>query len=198
MKVTGYDATNGKVNCRWKKDCKEYTGQFEEKQLISVHHDERILTNIITSFREFALHDIKVFVDNNWPVGGFILASCFIDQLSGYVYGKKSKNNFQQFVIDYLPAKYHDIRLYDDLRSKLVHNYSLGEKYLLISGRSDLHLQPEGCRFYLNLNDFVQDLWDAFENFRNQLFSNSDIRENAFRWHAEGNEIIVNNPVYKT
>jgi hypothetical protein len=110
--------------------------------------------------------------------------------LSNYAYGKKSKNNFECFVKDYLPQKYHDIKLYDDLRNKLVHNYSIGEKYLLVSGRSDLHFKPSGCQFYLNLNDFVNDLTNAFENLRIQMISSPIIRENAFNWHSLDNEII--------
>jgi hypothetical protein len=190
MKVTSYSDSDNKVNCKWRENCQEYTGKFEEDQLISRHRDERILANVIRSFRDFALNDIKIFVEKNWPIGGFILASCFIDQLSNYVYGQKSNQNFRMFVENYLPKKYHDLKLYEDLRNKLVHNYSLGEKYLLISGRSDLHLQPQGCQFYLNLNDFVKDLEDAFDEFRKQVFSNPVVKENAFKWHSMENEII--------
>lgn len=189
MKVTGFKSGN-EVNCKWKLECKEYTGVFNADNLISVHHDDRIITKIITSFRDFAFNDLNIFVEKNWPVGGFILGSCLIDQLSNYAYGTKSNKNFEHFVKDYLPLKYHDIKLYDDLRNKLVHNYSIGEKYLLVSGRSDLHFEPNGCQFYLNLNDFVNDLAKAFECLRVQLITDPIIRENAFNWHSMDNEII--------
>ncbi len=113
------------------------------KQRIS---DDDIIKQIIKSFEEFNLRDIKLISQfkspqPSFPIAGFILASCFIDQLAGFRYNKKDVGErYRKFVKEYLPA-YNADDLYDDLRNKGVHNYSIGKNYSITNDAPAWHLK---------------------------------------------------------
>jgi hypothetical protein len=70
------------------------------------------------------------------------------------------------YVNDYLPH-YDAEALYHDLRSGLVHSYSIGETYAFTDlEREGKHLEKKLTRFgertLLNLEDFVSDLEKAY------------------------------------
>lgn len=50
---------------------------------------EQKISNIITAFEGYALNDIRKNKEMRLPIAAFILAMCFIDQVSGFVYHNK-------------------------------------------------------------------------------------------------------------
>ena len=106
-----------------------------------------------------------VEINNNekleFTIAEFILCSCFIDQLSGFRYNTdRVGKRYRQFVKEYLP-QYNSDELYEDLRNKLVHNYSVGSFYSLARKAPQLHLQKVNGVTHLNLENFILDLKTA-------------------------------------
>lgn len=152
--------------------------------------DDQIIDQIEHSFKKYALQDIQAISRLNshldFTIAEFILCSCLIDQVSGFRYnsGKVGKR-YKRFVDDYLP-NYNSGHLWDDLRNKLVHQYSVGSFYAL-TRRLDpsLHLQPANGIVYLNLENFIEDLSNAIDTYISELRNNEDIRRNALSWFAD-------------
>lgn len=150
--------------------------------------DDQIIDQIAHSFIRFNLRDIQEINNNqlDFTIAEFILCSCLIDQISGFRYNTDEVGKrYKQFVKDYLP-NYNSDALYDDLRNKLVHNYSVGIHYRLTRKASHLHLQNVNGDIYLNLEDFIADIRAALDRYFSQLRNDKDIRKNAlsrFRQH---------------
>ena len=123
--------------------------------------DDQIIDEIIHSFLRYNLRDIEEINKHEnleYTIAEFILCSCFIDQVSGFRYNTdKVGKRYRQFVKDYLP-NYSPDGLYEDLRNKLVHNYSLGLFYSLTRKAPHLHLQSKNGLTHLNLENFIEDL----------------------------------------
>ncbi len=153
----------------------------------SITIQDKIIDEIIFSLKNFALRDIKVISDQDTVLATFILCSCFIEQLSGFRYGKTNhkthKKMFEDFVNEYLP-QYDPKKLREDLRNKLVHNYSLGLSYSLVQRHSELHLKPTNQNgHYLNLENFIGDIDAAFDKFSQDLTNKSEAKANALKWY---------------
>jgi len=153
--------------------------------------NDRIINQIIKSFSEYNIRDIKEIgklADANnmdFVIAEFILGSCLIDQMSGFRYNSEEVGcRYRQFVRDYLP-KYDPKELYHDLRNRLVHNYSIGKFYEL-ARRSDSSQKPVGGRSTrLFLNAFILDLENALNKLILDLKTNVDIRNNALKWYEK-------------
>jgi hypothetical protein len=146
--------------------------------------DDQIIEQIVNSFISFNLRDIQEIYDNEkeFTIAEFILCSCLIDQVSGFRYNTdKVGKRYRQFVKEYLP-RYNSDELYNDLRNKLVHNYSIGSRYKLISKAMHLHLQENDGNIYLNLSDFIADIRSALYQYFSQLKTDKVIRQNAISW----------------
>jgi len=145
------------------------------------------------------------------PIASFILAVCFIDQVSGFVYHdkvkgkKKSTERCKKFVEEYLnkvAAKpYNKNDLIDLLRNKLVHNYSLYNKdnpahvkYLLEWKYPILHLHPSKDGILINLEKFINELEAAFNIYKTQLQSDAGIQKLAID-HYDQYKILVYNEI---
>lgn len=116
---------------------------------------------IRSTLANMALGDIKRAADGKAKMGAFILASCFIDCLAGFKYGRKTRGrDYQSFVKAYLPG-YDAVKLYEDLRCKLVHNYTAGADYWFVDGKSSWHLKRINYKTCINLEDFVSDVENA-------------------------------------
>jgi len=151
-------------------------------------NDEQIIEQIIKSFTDFNLRDI-IEINNHekleFTIAEFILCSCLIDQLSGFRYNTdKVGKRYRQFVKDYLP-KYNSDELYEDLRNKLVHNYSVGSFYGLTRKAPHLHLQIVDGKLYLNLEDFIADLKIALDKYIYELRNDNEIKRKALCWFTE-------------
>ena len=99
---------------------------------LSVPDDIKI-EEIIDSFTRFALRDIKVNVSN--PIAAFILISCFIDQMAAYAYNTQigqAGANYRKFIADYFKS-YDPLKLWENLRCALVHNYTISPNFALSS-----------------------------------------------------------------
>ncbi len=149
--------------------------------------DDQIIDQIVHSFSKYNLRDIQEINNNelDFTIAEFILCSCMIDQLSGFRYNTdKVGKRYKQFVKDYLP-NYNSDELYDDLRNKLVHNYSVGSHFALTRKAAHLHLQKVNSVTYLNLENFIVDLKVALDKYILELRSDSDIRRKALCWYTE-------------
>lgn len=136
---------------------------------------------VLEAFGVFALSDIEFMAKGNKPIGGFILASCYIDQLSMYIYNSNANLNFEKFITEYMPD-YKDLKLQIRLRHLLVHHYVTGKEFVLTTELPDNHLKPLGKQTVLNLNDFLEDLKKAFEEFKKQVNEEGAVRNNVLEW----------------
>ena len=149
--------------------------------------EDEIIDQIIHSFSNYNLRDIQEINKSqlDFTVAEFILCSCFIDQLSGFRYNiEKVGKRYRLFVTEYLPA-YNSKELYEDLRNKLVHNYSIGKYYALLRNEPNWHLFEESGVKYLNLENFITDLNSALSKYILELKNNATIRNNALKWFSK-------------
>lgn len=148
--------------------------------------DDQIIDQIIYSFLKYNLRDIQEINNNKleFTIAEFILCSCFIDQISGFRYNTdKVGKRYRQFVQDYLTS-YNPTELYEDLRNKLVHNYSVGSYYGLTRKAPHLHLQNINGVTHLNLENFIVDLQKALDKYVLELKNDNDIRKKAISWFS--------------
>jgi hypothetical protein len=114
-------------------------------------------------------------------MGAFILASCFIDYMAGFVCGRETKSkDYQDFVRDYLPTIYNPLNLYKDLRCKLVHNYSEGGSYVFTDDKPQFHGQAANGRIIINLENFIDDLESALHKLLQEIESDPSKQRKAF------------------
>jgi hypothetical protein len=95
--------------------------------------DDVKIEEIIDSLTRFALRDIKVNIQN--PIAAFILISCFIDQMAAYAYNTqigKAGANYKRFITEYF-KNYDALKLWENLRCALVHNYTISPNFALSS-----------------------------------------------------------------
>jgi hypothetical protein len=162
--------------------------------------DDKKIEEIIHSFKEYAIRDIRVNLEN--PIAAFMLCSCLIDQLAGFRYNhpiNKNREYYRKFIDDYLP-RYNSLKLYENLRCKLVHGYSISE-YLAISVE---HNPLEGFSdnmFSANtvtVRQLFNDLRSAFEILCNDFENNPIVRKNALdRYTFQPPLIQVNRAVWQ-
>jgi hypothetical protein len=125
---------------------------------------------------KFALHDmafldIKRASEGRSKMGAFILASCFIDYMAGFIAGRETTGkDYKKFVEDYLPSLYDPEKLYKDLRCKVVHNYSEGGSYIFVDAQSAIHGHKVDKKMIINLENFIDDLEVALQ----KLFKDFD------------------------
>ena len=151
--------------------------------------DDHIIDQIEHSLRNYNLRDIKKISQIDTVLASFTLCSCFIEQMSGFRYAnvkhKTGRIMFENFVRDYL-GMYDAEKLRNDLRNKLVHNYSLGDTYSLTMGAPNDHLQIDKYgRLILNLENFISDLENAFNSWISELRTDNEIRSNALIWYEQ-------------
>jgi hypothetical protein len=149
--------------------------------------DNEIIEQIIQSFTKFNIRDIEEINKNeiDFTIAEFILCSCLIDQVSGFRYNTdKVGKRYRQFVKDYL-TDYNQDELYEDLRNKLVHNYSVGSYYGLTRNAKHLHLKKENGILHLNLENFILDIKTALYKYFNESRTVNDIRRKALCWYSK-------------
>lgn len=134
--------------------------------------NEGKLNHIRLALHDMAFLDIKRASDGKSKMGAFILASCFIEYMAGFVAGHETKGiDYKQFVKDYLPNMYNPKKLYTDLRCKLVHNYSEGGSYIFAYGKPDLHGKILREKMMINLENFIDDIGLALKKVIDELTS---------------------------
>jgi hypothetical protein len=154
--------------------------------------DDSKLKLIIKSLREYALGDINRASFGGSKMGAFILCSCLIEAIAGFIKGADTnRDNYKAFVRDYL-QNYDPEALYTDLRCKLVHSYSEGGSYLFVDAKPHLHLKQNSGRTIINLEDLISDIEKALNKIEGKLL---DVRQTQLRKNAIGrfdkNGVIV-------
>ena len=145
------------------------------------------ITEYIKHTLEEAILDIKRARDGGAKIGAFILASCFIEYMAGFVCGGKTKpKDYKDCVRRYLPS-YNPSRLYKHLRCKLVHNYSEGGSHWLLEGKPQLHGQRINGLTIINLENFIQDLEKALQELLGEIESDPSKKQKAInRYNSIG------------
>ena len=118
------------------------------------------------------------------PLAAFILISCAIDFLAGFMYGitsfqpkaRESSKNYKAFVTKYLPQYYPD-DVYNNIRCRLAHNYTIGGSVALTHLRPDRH-DPKGAkgRTIINFEDFCADFQAAADAYFKDLAVDPDLQ----------------------
>jgi hypothetical protein len=127
-----------------------------------------------------AFLDIKRASAGQSKMGAFILASCFIDYMAGFIAGRETTGkDYKQIVKDYLPSLYDPEKLYKDLRCKVVHNYSEGGSYIFVDAKPALHGQKVDSKIVINLENFIDDLEVALRKMFKDLDTVSGKQQNA-------------------
>lgn len=153
------------------------------KKEFSVLNKKKFISFLENSLYHMAFLDIKRACDGKSLMGAFILASCFIDYLAGFRYGKREtkRKDYTDFITEYLP-EYNAKNLYSDLRCKLVHNYSEGGSYSLTDSQPALHLKKNTIsKTVLNLQDFINDLEKAYNQYFKELEEKEQLQWLAFK-----------------
>ena len=146
------------------------------------------IDHIESALRDMAFHDIKRASDGEAKMGAFILASCFIEYMAGFVAGKKTtRDDYKSFVKNYLPSYYDPEKLYTDLRCKLVHNYSEGGSYWFTDGKPERHQEQRNGKMIVNLEDFIDDLESALKTLLQEIRTDASKKATALaRYNAIG------------
>ena len=136
---------------------------------------------------DMAFGDIKKATSGNSILGAFILCSCYIDYLAFYYSDKSNVNErYKEFVHVFL-TKYDKEKLYKDLRCKMVHNYSEGGSYLFTHNNpsSHLSLNNKNGKIFINLENFIQELYIAAEKLFEMIIKDEKKLINAVKCHKE-------------
>jgi hypothetical protein len=149
--------------------------------------NQAIIDHIKYALYDMAFLEIKKASSCDLTMGAFILASCFIDYMAGFVYGRETTGkDYKYFVRDYLQM-YDPSKLYKDLRCRLVHNYSVGSSYWFRKNQPALHKQTEQGRLIINLENFIDDLENALNKLLQEIQSDPLKRQKAIdRYNSIG------------
>jgi|WetSurMetagenome_2_1015567.scaffolds.fasta_scaffold178807_2 hypothetical protein len=170
------------------------------------------------SLYQIAFEDIKLAQNNCSNIAPFILCSCLIDSLAGFRYGwtkddeksrkRSNRELFEAFVKSYL-VSYEPKLLYKDLRCRLVHNFSVSNRYLFVSGEPTFHQVDSNGRIKINLENFILEIQIAMEKYFSELDSQASIRALALKRYDslgiiakfdidDNNKILLNPEIYAT
>ncbi|MDD4622863.1 MAG: hypothetical protein PHG71_06470 [Kiritimatiellae bacterium] len=147
---------------------------------------------IVTSLRDNALGDIKRASAGESKMGAFILSSCLIDAIAGFMKGSDTNHaDYKCFVCKYM-STYNKDDIYTDLRCKLVHSYSEGGSYWFTDNKRTLHLSKHtDGKTIVNLEDFIEEIESALTAYTTDLQNtgNQALRTSAIK-RFDGNGII--------
>jgi hypothetical protein len=141
---------------------------------------DSVIQKVVGSLRDHALGDIKKASAGGSKMGAFILCSCLIDAMEGFIKGADTNgDDYRQFVKNYQPS-YNGEHLYRNLRCKLVHSYSESGSYLFVDNKPGHHHKKVNGRMIINLENFIDDIENALKKFEINAF---DINERELRAH---------------
>ena len=145
--------------------------------------NEEKTKTIVESLTNNALGDIKKASLGGSKLGAFILSSCLIEAMAGFISGQDTAgDDYKYFVTHYMPT-YDGIKLYKDLRCKLVHSYTEGGSYFFVDAKPELHMKRYGSKLIINLENFISDVENALKQFCAQLQNPSrpQVLQNVFK-----------------
>ncbi|HNY35974.1 MAG TPA: hypothetical protein PLD14_01720 [Candidatus Pacearchaeota archaeon] len=137
---------------------------------------QEIIKRITLSIKEMALGDVKRAMIGKSKMGSIILGSCLMDCLATFYYGNCSTGkNYRSFVDKFLP-QYDSRNFYEDLRCKLVHDYSEGGSYVFKDNKPIEHLKKykKSNKIIINLENFVEELEKIVDDYL-KLITNDDV-----------------------
>lgn len=128
------------------------------------------------SLYDMAFGDIKRAMDGGSKMGAFILASCFIDAMAGYIKGGATcRSDYESFIVRFMKS-YNPENLYKDLRCKLVHNYSEGGSYWFVDNQEKWHLKTNyDSKIFINLENFMKDIEKAYIDLIELVNTNDEV-----------------------
>lgn len=148
---------------------------------------EQLVDGLDSSFKKVALEDIQRALDSNTNLAVFILGLCFIEALAGFYCGQtnpsvlgESAKQFKKFVRKYLPT-YDAKNLWVSLRNGLIHSYCEKGKYIFANKKPELHLHIQNSTNikWINDEDFVADLREAYKNYKKDILENEEVFKKA-------------------
>lgn len=157
------------------------SGLVSQIELAPKSMEDQHLHIIATALKDYAFADILKATKSDLTMAVPILCTCFIEQMATFRYGEEvGVKQFKQFVNEYL-SSYDANSLRNDLRNKLVHNYSVGKTYTLIKGHRQYHLKKsqDDNKVIINQENFVEDIGHALNRFLDELKTDDNIRSIA-------------------
>ena len=126
------------------------------------------------------------------PLAAFILVSCAIDFIAGFLAGipdfepGSAGANYKGFVKRYMPG-YDPEDVYKNIRCRLAHNYTIGGGIGLIHLNPKVHdpLGSKGNKI-INFDDFYSDFRKGAEEYFQDVETNSALQTNFLRRYALG------------
>ncbi len=162
--------------------------------------EEEKIQLICQSLNDNALGDITRASAGGSKMGAFILCSCLIDAIAGFMKGSNTQGpDYKNFVSDYLHG-YDCEKLYADLRCKLVHSYSEGGSYTFVHEKPALHFcEDQMGKIIINLENFIGEIQTALKSVISRLQDDSenDLRARAIK-RFDDNGIIHIYPITAT
>jgi hypothetical protein len=141
------------------------------------------IDHIQSTLEDMAFKDIEQASAAFSKMGAFILGSCFINCMAGFVCGREARgNHYKDFVRAYLPS-YDPEKLWKDLRCALVHNYTEGGSYVFVDNQQAQHGQPapnNKNKTIINLENFVDDLRNAMRKLLHEIKTDDTKQQLAF------------------
>jgi len=150
-------------------------------------------------FKEWVIRSIQLSFEatkngDGTPISSFILTSCAIDVLSGFLSGreisrgsKKRSPNLGQDYMNFLRKymrQYPANKTYKALRGSLVHNFSPRTDLLLIHANSNLHMKQGKSwvkkvlkrGLIINFENFFEDFITASTSYFSDLQKSIDLK----------------------
>lgn len=152
------------------------------------------------SINYLVLDEIKNAINGGATIGVFIISSCAIDYLAAFSSGRKSSQghiaqSYKKFITTYFPPEYAVFadNLYKDLRCGIVHGLS-AQNFAFVYDQPDKHLKQwkDGSDIIcLNLENFVNDLFYAVDNYLEQLENDESLQGNLIERYDDSSILVV-------
>lgn len=145
-----------------------------------------------TSSRHISFHKSSVRfrrIDNGMGATAYILISCAIDCLASFWKSRDSSRDvYRDFVDQFFGELYDGQDLYRDLRCRLVHNYTVGEKLIVCWDEPDIHRScTDTGEMILNLDKFFDEFKQAKRSYFALVRSDPRLQEKLLkRWEDVG------------
>ena len=133
--------------------------------------------------------EIQKAIDNKMGATAYILISCAIDCLASFWRGRDSSRTvYRDFVDEFFGGLYDGNELYRDLRCRLVHNYTLGERIIVCWDEPDIHRScTDTGELILNLDQFFEEFKQVKRTYFAQVRSRPQLQEALLRrWTDRG------------
>ncbi len=159
---------------------------------------EATIAKVKKTLEEDAWQDVIYASEHGTRMGGFILASIYIDYLAGYFGGEgDNRELYIGFIKKFMP-QYNAEDIWMSMRCQLVHNYSERGSFEFTDGKPERHLKPSRLkgRLILNIESFLEDIKNARDGYFELVQADKRIRDKLVRrYHKYG--ILSESPIDK-